>query len=73
MAVAMMALEATVIIQGASGNRSVPLNEFYLLPGSTPQKENVLAPGELITHVTLPALPERHALALFEAAGSRFV
>src|SRR5271156_5241064 len=34
MAVAMMALEAVVHIQGANGERSVPLNDFYLLPGS---------------------------------------
>ena len=58
MAVAMMALEATVHIKGAKGDRAVPLSEFYLVPGSTPERENVLAPGELITHVTLPKLPE---------------
>jgi len=56
MAVAMMALEATVQIQGAQGQRSVPLQEFYFVPGSTPERENVLAPGELITSVTLPRL-----------------
>jgi xanthine dehydrogenase YagS FAD-binding subunit len=33
----------------------VPLSEFYLVPGTTPDRENVLASGELITHVTLPA------------------
>jgi xanthine dehydrogenase YagS FAD-binding subunit len=54
MAVAMMALEATVLVQGANGERSIPLNEFYLLPGATPNRENVLAPGDLITYVTLP-------------------
>jgi xanthine dehydrogenase YagS FAD-binding subunit len=58
MAVAMMALEATVHTQGSSGSRSIALDEFYLVPGDTPQKENVLAPGELITHVTLPALAD---------------
>ncbi len=56
MAVAMMALEAVVHIQGAKGERTVPLNEFYYVPGSTPDRENVLAHGELITHVTLPPL-----------------
>ena len=56
MAVAMMALEATVQIQGAQGQRTVPLQEFYFVPGSTPERENVLAPGELITSVTLPRL-----------------
>ncbi len=54
MAVAMMALEATVHTQGAKDSRSIALDEFYLTPGNTPQKENVLTPGELITYVTLP-------------------
>jgi xanthine dehydrogenase YagS FAD-binding subunit len=56
MAVAMMALEATVQIQGSQGQRTVPLDDFYFVPGSTPQRETVLAPGELITAVTLPRL-----------------
>jgi xanthine dehydrogenase YagS FAD-binding subunit len=56
MAVALIALEATVQIQGAQGQRTVPLQEFYFVPGSTPERENVLAPGELITSVTLPRL-----------------
>jgi xanthine dehydrogenase YagS FAD-binding subunit len=56
MAVAMMALEATVHIRGPKEERAVPLNEFYFVPGSTPNRENVLAVGELITHVALPAL-----------------
>jgi xanthine dehydrogenase YagS FAD-binding subunit len=60
MAVAMMALEATVHTSGAGqgksgGGRAIALQSFYLAPGDTPQKENVLQPGELITHVTLPA------------------
>ena len=56
MAVALVALEATVQLQGAQGQRTVPLQEFYCVPGSTPEHENVLAPGELITSVTLPQL-----------------
>jgi xanthine dehydrogenase YagS FAD-binding subunit len=52
--VALTALEATVQIQGAKGKRSVPIHEFYMLPGSTPHRETVLEPGEIITSVTLP-------------------
>ena len=52
--VALTALEATIQIQGAKGTRSVPIGEFYVLPGTTPHIETVLAPGELITSVTLP-------------------
>jgi xanthine dehydrogenase YagS FAD-binding subunit len=55
MNVALTALEATINIQGARGERSVPIHDFYLLPGSTPHKENLLEPGDLITSVTLPA------------------
>jgi xanthine dehydrogenase YagS FAD-binding subunit len=52
--VALMALEAVVEIRGAKGNRSVPIAEFYKLPGTTPHIETVLEPGDLITSVTLP-------------------
>jgi xanthine dehydrogenase YagS FAD-binding subunit len=55
MNVALTALEATIHIQGAKGERDVPIAEFFLEPGDTPQRENVLEPGDLITYVTLPA------------------
>ena len=55
MNVALTALEATIHIQGAAGERAVPIADFFKLPGVTPHIENVLAPGDLITFVTLPA------------------
>src|SRR5205807_2296426 len=55
MAVALVALEAVVHISDGRGERSVPVGEFHVLPGSTPHIETVLQPGELITHVTVPA------------------
>src|SRR5438046_327733 len=54
MCVAMAALEATIHIQGPKGSRAVPIADFHLLPRSTPNRETVLEPGDLITHVTLP-------------------
>lgn len=57
MAVAMLAYDATVHVQGVSGVRSIALNDFFLLPQDRPDKENVLEPGDLITHVTLPPPP----------------
>jgi xanthine dehydrogenase YagS FAD-binding subunit len=54
--VALMALEAVVHIEGTNGHRSVPISEFYLLPGSTPERETVLQPGDLVTYITLPKL-----------------
>ena len=53
--VALTALEATVQIQGAKGSRTVPIGEFYLVPGATPHRETVLEPGDVITSVTLQA------------------
>jgi xanthine dehydrogenase YagS FAD-binding subunit len=54
MCVALAALEATVHIQRASVAMSVPFADFHLLPGDSPQRENVLEPGDLITHIELP-------------------
>jgi xanthine dehydrogenase YagS FAD-binding subunit len=54
MNVAMVALEATVHVRGTKGERSIPIAEFHVLPANTPQRETVLEPGDLITHVTLP-------------------
>src|SRR2546421_5532512 len=54
MNVAMAALEATVHVQGPKGSRAVPIGDFHVLPGRTPQRETVLEPGDLVTHVTLP-------------------
>lgn len=56
MAVAMAALDAKVVIEGQGGDtRTVPVRDFHRLPGDQPDKDNILEPGELITHVTLPA------------------
>jgi xanthine dehydrogenase YagS FAD-binding subunit len=55
MCVAMAALEATVHVQGRNGARTIPFGDFHVLPGNTPERETVLEPGDLITHVTLPA------------------
>jgi len=54
MCVAMAALEATIHVQGAKGERTIAFGDFHLLPGSTPDRETVLEPGDLVTHVTLP-------------------
>src|SRR5438067_2828585 len=55
MAVAMRALDAAVETVKSDGvARTIPIAEFYRLPGETPQIETTLTPGELITAVTLP-------------------
>jgi CO/xanthine dehydrogenase FAD-binding subunit len=58
LAVPLVALDTIVHILGPDGVRRVPLTEFYLEPGDTPDIENVLAHGELITEIEIPLLPE---------------
>ncbi len=56
MAIAMRALDATIeTVRPDSTTRAIPIAELHQLPGSTPEIETSLAPGELITAVTLPA------------------
>jgi xanthine dehydrogenase YagS FAD-binding subunit len=56
-AVALVALDATVDLVSAQGNRTVPVAGLFLLPGSTPEREHPLRPGELITGLHIPAGP----------------
>ncbi len=57
MAVAMVALDAVVRVLGPLGERTIPLTDFYRLPGDEPQRDTVLEHGELITAIDLPPLP----------------
>lgn len=54
MNVALTALEATIHVRGPKGERQIPVGQFFREPGNTPHIENVLEPGDLVTHVTLP-------------------
>lgn len=55
MCVALAALDAVVKVQDASGKeRSIPFTEFHRLPGDTPEKDNNLNHGELITAIEIP-------------------
>jgi xanthine dehydrogenase YagS FAD-binding subunit len=56
LAVALVALDAEIRLASASGTRTVRLDGFYRLPGGTPEVENDLRPGELITEVVVPRL-----------------
>jgi len=57
MAVALCALDAVVQVSGPDGQRAIPVQALYRLPGEEPQRDTVLGHGELITAVDLPALP----------------
>lgn len=56
-ATALVALGASANIVGRKGNRTVLLEKFFILPTVDPTRENVLAPDEILTSITVPASP----------------
>jgi xanthine dehydrogenase YagS FAD-binding subunit len=57
LAVALVALDASIEILGANGSRTIRVEELHRLPGDAPHIETVLEPGDLITAITIPAGP----------------
>ncbi|WP_374944596.1 FAD binding domain-containing protein [Sphingomonas sp.] len=55
--VALTAMDATIEVLGPAGTRTLPIAELYRLPGDTPHLEFTLAPGEMITAITVPKTP----------------
>lgn len=53
-AVALVALDATMRVRGPQGERSFPVEELFRLPGETPHLEHTLLPGELIVEIRVP-------------------
>jgi xanthine dehydrogenase YagS FAD-binding subunit len=51
LAVALVALDAEIQL----GTRRVAADDFFLLPGATPDREHAIAPGEIITAIRIPA------------------
>ncbi|MFA1542555.1 FAD binding domain-containing protein [Actinomadura monticuli] len=56
-AVALTAVDAVVRTRGPDGERNIPIDDFFLLPGDTPHRERPLEHGELITAIEVPAVP----------------
>jgi xanthine dehydrogenase YagS FAD-binding subunit len=54
MCVALAALDATVTISGIKGERKILFTDFHRLPGETPDKDNTLQKGEIITGISIP-------------------
>lgn len=55
LSVALAALDATLTVQGGGGkSRTIPFTEFHRLPGDTPERDNNLENGEMITSIEIP-------------------
>lgn len=61
LAVALAALDATVVVHGSEGERRVPLCELHRLPGHHPEHDTVLDHGDLIAAVEVPWSPVAHS------------
>ncbi|HEY0368428.1 MAG TPA: xanthine dehydrogenase family protein subunit M, partial [Chthoniobacterales bacterium] len=75
MAVALAALDAVVRVQGSKGERTIAINDFHRLPGTTPNIDTNLNADELITAVDLPAMPfatRSHYLKMRDRASYAF-
>ena len=58
LAVALVALDAVLVMRDGAGDRRIPLTQFFREPGSTPDQEHDLRPGELIVGVEVPTGPQ---------------
>ncbi|MFE0146950.1 FAD binding domain-containing protein [Nonomuraea sp. NPDC059007] len=56
-AVPLVALDAVIHLRSRYGERSMPLEDFFLQPGDTPEREHPIEHGELITAIEVPAAP----------------
>ncbi|MGA7084988.1 MAG: xanthine dehydrogenase family protein subunit M [Pseudolabrys sp.] len=61
LAVALVAMNAIVIVRGQAGERRIPFTDFHRLPGNTPERDNVLDRGDLIVAIEVPANVEARA------------
>lgn len=57
-AVALAALDARIVIFSGKKSHTVPIREFFVLPEANVERENILLPGEIVTAIHLPELPE---------------
>ena len=54
LAVALLALDVKIEITSKSGQKTVPVNDFFILPENDETKENILKPGEVVTKIIVP-------------------
>ena len=74
-AVALAALDGIIHLNGPGGERRILATEFHRLPGTTPDQETALQPGELITAITIPVTTwanRSHYLKLRDRASYAF-
>lgn len=61
-AVALVAMDAELVLATARGERTVKAADFFVLPSQSLQTENILAKGEIVKEAVIPSPPERSAI-----------
>jgi xanthine dehydrogenase YagS FAD-binding subunit len=51
---ALVALNARITIAGPAGEKTIPLEKFFILPAVDFRRENILKPGEIVTELFVP-------------------
>jgi xanthine dehydrogenase YagS FAD-binding subunit len=70
MAVCLMALDSKVVIYEKNQKRTIPLDDFFVLPEDNPHRENILKAGQIITSIRVP-LPGKKTITLYEKVRER--
>src|SRR3989449_9286399 len=60
-AVALAALDATIVVRGTAGEQAIPFTDFHRLTGDAPERDNALGRGDLIVSIEVPACAEGRA------------
>ena len=56
LAVALLALDAKIEITSKDGQKTVPVNDFFILPEEDATKENILKSSEIVTKIIIPLI-----------------
>jgi xanthine dehydrogenase YagS FAD-binding subunit len=70
-AVALLALDASLVFESRRGTRTVPVEQFFKIPGGDPQRENTRQADEILTAIEVPAVPGQRSMyaSVTERAG----
>jgi xanthine dehydrogenase YagS FAD-binding subunit len=55
LAVALVALDARIRLRSKAGERTLSIEDFFLVPGAQPERETLLADGELVIDIEVPS------------------
>lgn len=61
LAPALIAMDATITVQGKAGPRKVKAADFFVTPKTAADRENVMQPAEILTEILIPTVPATSA------------